>query len=262
MVRATYQKRSLTHSSGVVRKLFTIIDAKKTNLCVSADVTSTDRLLELADTLGPYICLLKTHMDIIDDFDYQKTVIPLVAFSKKHNFMIFEDRKFADIGNTVAHQYSSGIYKIVNWADLVTVHGVPGLGLVNGLEQVAQGKERGALMLAELSCKGSLATGNYTKQCIEIASQSDFVSGFIAQERKNLVNDSNSDRDWLILTPGVSLSSKGDKLGQQYRTPSMVIEAGTDVIIVGRGIIGVEDPISEAKRYKEAAWIAYEGSLN
>ena len=43
--------------------------------------------------------------------------------------------------------------------------------------------------------------------------------------------------DWLIMTPGVGLDDKGDGLGQQYRTVDEVVSTGTDILIVGRGIV-------------------------
>lgn len=46
-------------------KLLTIMQEKQSNLCVSADVTSSEELLQLADSLGPSVCLLKTHIDIL-----------------------------------------------------------------------------------------------------------------------------------------------------------------------------------------------------
>lgn len=271
-----YATRALTHHSETARRLLNLMSKKHTNLCASLDVTTTAELLKLADTLGPYICMVKTHVDIISDFTYAGTVEPLLELAKKHDFMIFEDRKFADIGNTVKNQYSKGVYRIVEWADITNAHSVPGEGIISGLREAAnefvdaeqkQGKstDRGLIMLAELSCKGSLATGSYTTKTVDLAHNNrDFVFGFIAQNRmEEQQDDKGTFEDWLILTPGVGLDDKGDGLGQQYRTVDTVVKNGSDVIIVGRGLFGKgRDPVVEGKRYRDAGWKAYEERIN
>lgn len=264
MSSATYQERAARHPSPVASKLLNLMHDKKTNLCASLDVNTTEELLKLVDTLGPYICLLKTHIDIISDFSMEGTVKPLKELAKKHNFLIFEDRKFADIGNTVKLQYSSGVYRIAEWADITNAHGVTGAGIVTGLKQAAEettDEPRGLLMLAELSSKGSLAHGEYTRGTVEIAkTDKDFVIGFIAQRD---MGGRDEGFDWLIMTPGVGLDDKGDALGQQYRTVDEVVSTGSDIIIVGRGLFGKgRDPQVEGQRYREAGWKAYEKRCN
>lgn len=105
LAELTYGDRAqLQTTHPLAAQLFRLMEEKKTNLCVSADVTGCEDLLQLADSLGPQMCVLKTHVDILQDFS-PAFIQSLKDLAHKHNFLIFEDRKFADIGNTVKHQY-------------------------------------------------------------------------------------------------------------------------------------------------------------
>ena len=78
--------------------LLHLIAVKKSNLCVSADVNSTSALLRLAEEVGDSICVLKTHADIVDDFG-ERTIKGLKDVARRKKFLLFEDRKFGDIGS-------------------------------------------------------------------------------------------------------------------------------------------------------------------
>lgn len=117
--------------------------------------------------------------------------------------------------------------------------------------------------MSEMSTEGSLATGAYTAEAIRMArANREFVIGFVSQKAIKNESEDGEEEDFLVMTPGVGLDTRGDGMGQQYRTPREVIfESGCDVIIVGRGIYGkksVEDIRAEAERYRHEGWAAYE----
>jgi uridine monophosphate synthetase len=91
-------RASLPGTSPLATYLLHLISIKKSNLCLSADVSTTNELLTLAEEVGDSICLLKTHADIINDFS-DRTVRGLRDIAQRKRFLVFEDRKFGDIGS-------------------------------------------------------------------------------------------------------------------------------------------------------------------
>lgn len=251
-MRLSYTDRIKHCKNPLAKNLLQLTENKKTNLALSADVTRCEELLTIANTVGSEICVLKTHVDILEDFTPEFTK-KLQQLAKQHQFLIFEDRKFADIGNTVKHQYQDGIYRIVEWADIVNAHTLPGPGIIQGLAEAGLQKQRGLLLLAEMSSANNLFTPDYVKKTLAMAQQHpDFVFGFISQHKLS------DEPHWIYLTPGVQMNATGDNLGQQYITPEKaIIENGTDIIIVGRGILKETDKLTAAKKYREAGWAAY-----
>ncbi|KAF4086535.1 hypothetical protein AMELA_G00084650 [Ameiurus melas] len=250
-------RAALPSAHPIAKRLFTLMEEKRTNLCVSADVTHTHELLELADALGPLICVMKTHVDVLQDFS-SDAIDKLKELSAKHNFLIFEDRKFADIGNTVKQQYGGGVYRISSWSHIINAHSVPGPGVVAGLKAVRRSLGNGCLLIAQMSSQGALTTEQYTQSTVKMADDHpDFVFGFISGSKVS------AKPEHVHMTPGVRLQSGGDDLGQQYTTPEEVIRSkGSDVIIVGRGILSASDRKEEAEKYRKAGWEAYLSRLS
>lgn len=246
--RPSYETKLANAEHSVAKKLLEISIEKKSNLIVSADVITTQELLDLAEKVGPHIVALKTHIDIITDFNPDTTILPLKDLATKYNFMLMEDRKFADIGNTQELQFSYGIYKISNWADFVTSH------VIGGYEALDCFLNVGVVAILGMSSKGTLTNKNYQEEALKIAQSHPNVIGGVSQKQLP--------EELLLFTPGINMGDSGDGKGQQYNTPEHAFKnLQSDFMIVGRGIYKAEDAEKAALNYKIAGWNSYLESL-
>lgn len=258
----TFAERAELSPSPLTQRLFNIMSTKESNICVAIDETDPRRFLALVEALGPEVAVVKTHIDILEGFTSRMTV-DLTSLAHEMNFMIFEDRKFADIGQTVKDQYTKGVFHIVEWADIVNAHTLPGPGIIAGLRSEVETHglldKRGLLLLAQMSPKGNLIDDAYTTQTVKMAEENrDFVIGFIGAGEKLSDLAAQAGPEFIIFTPGVKLEGKGDDLGQNYLTPDKLVADGADLLVVGRDIVADAKPKSRAKLYRELGWQAYQ----
>ena len=208
-------------------KVKEVIEAKKSNICLAADVENVTELFRVIEELGEYICILKIHYDIITDFHYnlEETIDKLNRYKVKYNFLIWEDRKFADIGMVMVRQVKNHISR---WADIISVHSISGLDSVKTLDFIS------IFLIGELSSTGNLTDSNYIIRSSIIAEELDNVIGIVCQHKIKC--------DKLMVVPGISLKQSEDGMGQQHNCIDSPSKKFADIFVIGRGILKSDNP--------------------
>jgi len=243
----------------MAKRYMTVACEKQSLVCLAADRNTMSGLFELLEQVGPHIAALKTHVDLIDDWSAEGWA-KFCATAEEYNLLIFEDRKFADIGK-ISRSQMAGIYDIRSWSNIVTAHLISGPDIVDGLQAAWHdvGRDGGVLLLAQMSSRGNLLTTDYRDSVVAKGAASAGVLGFIGngsrpeelEELRNKVGDGK-----MIWTPGVNIAIGDGEMGQRYGDPREAVLAGSDCIIVGSGIHRSDDPAAMAKQYAEASWNA------
>ncbi|KFD58711.1 hypothetical protein M513_00404 [Trichuris suis] len=247
-----YCNRNAALVHPMARRLWDIIESKKTNLCIACDFQTKDEILQTLQLVGSLICMAKLHADIVEDFDL-KFAADLRKLAKEKNFLILEDRKFADTGDVVKKQLLHSIYKPTIWADMVTLHPIAGYGILQAIRDVSATRSLACLIVAEMSTDGNLTSNNYRADAVTMAKDfRDVVAGFISQKRPA------EDPAFLYFTPGVHFRAGTDRIGQRWRSiEAAVKEDGNDVAIVGRAITNDSNILEATEKFRHLAWEAF-----
>ena len=244
-------------TSPLAKRYMEVATTKQSLVCLAADRNTMAGLFRLIDEVGEHVAALKTHVDLVDDWT-RESWSEFCRAAHEANLLIFEDRKFADIGK-ISRAQMAGIYDIRSWSDLVTAHLISGPDVVDGLQAGwgDVGRSGGVLLLAQMSSRGNLLHPAYTEEVVAKGAAHAGVFGFIGNgsrptELQTLRTAVGEEK--MIWTPGVNLAVGDGEMGQRYGDPTEAVVAGSDCIIVGSGIHKADDPQHAAAAYARASW--------
>jgi len=214
----------------ITKKLFNLINMKKTNLVVSLDMDNTETLFSILDLIGDHICAVKIHFDVFISL-HEDFLAKLNEIKLKKNFMVIEDRKFADIPFISLKQLDF----VQEFADIVTVHGICGESLIKEMNK----RNVGLLPVHMMSVEGNLIDSTYSNKMLDICKRYNNVVGFVSQKKID---------NYLTFSPGIKLNKGTDNMGQKYNS---VVDSDADIFIVGRGIYESANVLEETVAYKK-----------
>ena len=232
-------------------RLQQIMAFKQSNLCLAADLPTLAEVIELVKQIGQYLCLVKLHADLYPDWSLDRRQ-QLQKIAEEQNFLLWEDRKFADIRHIVNRQYRDSLYQIDQWAHLVSAH------LISGPDSIAD-IECGVLVILEMSSQPNLYSPELAKTILSWTQQSNQIVGWVCQRspsRLQLQQANLHRQDYLCVSPGIHLSQT-QQLDQRFRTPLQAITDGIDIMVIGRGIIAADDPIQAVQDYHQEALVYF-----
>lgn len=203
-------------------RLLQIRRKKHTNLVVAVDLVDPVHVLEACREIGPYVCAIKLHLDLMDFSKMTRAEFTrqLGLLKCRYEFLVIEDRKFADIGQIAGMQLDSLLLQFPLVIDMVTVHAICGKPSLTELDK----RGTGLIVVQQLSCEQNLIDPLYTAKADDMMNGLKNVVGVVSQ---------TLNPRWLTFGPGISLEQKSDHAGQQYKSPSA---ANADLFIVGRAV--------------------------
>ena len=230
--------------------------SRRTRVALAADLITISEISDALSQAGPSICMLKTHVDGVVDFEYNRWMDEVIRPAREMGILIFEDRKFADIGH-VSKIQMLGHQRIAAWADIVTAHRISGPDIIDGIHAAWEevGRRGSILVLAQMSSSENFLDARYTEKTVASCKDMPGVCGFIGNGSNPMSISSLRDAvgsEKLILTPGINFDPSLSVMGQRYGHPTEAIRSGADAVIVGSGIIRSDSISNAATQYANA----------
>ncbi len=221
------------------------------------DLPTVDQACNAVSTLGDNVGVYKVGFELL----YSAGIRALDELRSSGADRIFLDAKLHDIPNTVAAAMRA-ITRLHVWC--VTVHASGGKAMLEAareaaeqeanLHQITRPKLFAVTVLTSISDtvlnNELLVEGTAKTHAVHLAmlAASAGCDGVIASPHEaRAIRNAVPQPDFLIVTPGVRPANAlhGDQA--RVMTPAEAVAAGSDYLVVGRPILGADDPVAAAQ---------------
>ena len=219
---------------------------KPNPICVALDTPDVAKAVALARAVKPHVGMMKIGME----FFFANGVAGYEAVAGE-GVPIFLDLKLHDIPNTVAQ----GLTSLLKLAPVITnVHCSGGLDMMKAAKDAVGDKVKliGVTILTSFSNENIWAAGfdprNTDEHALNLAklAHAAGLDGVVCSTLDLGAIRQHLPRSFLTVVPGIRPANAATHDQKRVATPKAAIDAGADVLVIGRAITGAADPAMTA----------------
>jgi orotidine-5'-phosphate decarboxylase len=224
-------------------------------LCVALDSSDYGWIRSTATALADHVGWLKVGLEAFSAHG-PALVEELAGIGPR----VFLDLKLHDIPATVGRAAANCA---ACGASMLTVHAAGGRSMLGAaVEGARQGSKQNPPKIVAVTVLTSLDSAALSELKIDrtpadlvgawagLAAESG-LDGVVASAHEAAALRRDFGKDFLIVTPGIRRSSSATDDQRRVVTPAQAIQAGADVVVVGRMITGADDLVEAAKSIVE-----------
>jgi len=214
-------------------------------ICVAIDTPDLDQAERLVGSLAGHVGMVKIGMG----FFYAHGVGGYKAMAA-HGIPIFLDLKLHDIPNTVAAGLSS-LMQLEPKPAIINVHATGGPAMLAAAANAIGGQAKliavtilTSLDKNDLAASGFDGTMSTDAHAVNLAllAKANGVDGVVCSPHDLAGIRRACGNDFLTVVPGIRPQGSGAQDQKRIATPKTAIEAGADILVIGRAITGADDP--------------------
>jgi orotidine-5'-phosphate decarboxylase len=219
-------------------------------ICLALDTPDVTHAIHLARTLKNHVGFLKVGME----FFYAHGAKAYEAVARE-GLPIFLDLKLHDIPNTVEQGLRS-LMQLAPAPAIINVHAQGGLAMMQAARKAvpASTKLIAVTILTSLGQDDCIMTGHdpehSTADLAMILAQLTHqagLDGVVCSPHDLELIRSVLPREFMTVVPGIRPAGADAQDQKRIATPKAAVEAGADVLVIGRAITGADDPVAAAQ---------------